>query len=641
MKLPKGIPKKLYMADLESDGLLDTCTKIHVLSICELNPITMLPIRDFSLTDYNEISEYVKDPDITWVFHNGQGFDRIVLEKFIGELEGEIIDTLGLSWYLYPKRHLHGLKAFGEELGIIKPSVDDWETQKLEVYINRCEEDVKIQTALWKQMFRHLMLLYRDADLAWKAARYISSKMYALSIAYKSKWKLKVPEAEKLHKFFIETYEKAEDALEINMPMVPVYVKKTRPKKPFKNDGTLSAIGFKWAKICQDNNKDFDYGGEITLLKGYKDPNAGSHAQIKSWLFDLGWKPTTFAFKREEKGVRKIPQIRDKDKGELCSDIVRLIDTHSELSYLQDMSIVKHRSSVVGGFLKNKDSEGCIVAGAQGFTNTLRLRHKVALNIPSTRKPYGEEIRGLLIPHNTNYELLGSDMASLEDRTKQHYMFPHDPDYVNEMNKPGFDPHLDMAVAANMMTKEEADEYKDENTGHDRKVVLSLIRHAGKSTNYASVYGAGAATIARAAGVTEKEGEVLHDAYWKRNWSVKAIADECLVKESRGMKWLWNPVANMWYHLKAEKDRFSTLNQGTGSYVFDMWVDYIIRRRPQLNAQFHDEIILEIRKDSKAKNREKITKLLKNAIKHVNKECKLNRDLDIDISFGESYAQIH
>ena len=119
------------------------------------------------------------------------------------------------------------------------------------------------------------------------------------------------------------------------------------------------------------------------------------------------------------------------------------------------------------------------------------------------------------------------------------------------------------------------------------KKILAAKRHGGKSTNYSATYGAGGDTIARTAGVTPKVGKLLHKAYWDRNWSLKAIAEECVVKQWNGVKWLWNPVANMWYYLKKDKDRFSTLNQGTGTYCFDMWVKEIMIKRPQLTGDFH------------------------------------------------------
>ena len=177
-------------------------------------------------------------------------------------------------------------------------------------------------------------------------------------------------------------------------------------------------------------------------------------------------------------------------------------------------------------------------------------------------------------------------------------------------------------------------------SGEEQEILfkmLDLTRHSYKTTNYACQYKAGAATVARAAGVTGKEGEALHQAYWAKNWSIEAIADSCIVKECIGLKWLWNPVAGLWYQLKAEKDRFSTLCQGTGAYCFDTWLEEILSRRNQITGSFHDEAIFELKKGS----RDKMTEVLKDSIGSVNKRLNLNRDLDCDVAFGSSYSEIH
>ena len=56
-----------------------------------------------------------------------------------------------------------------------------------------------------------------------------------------------------------------------------------------------------------------------------------------------------------------------------------------------------------------------------------------------------------------------------------------------------------------------------------------------------------------------------------------------------------------------------------------------------MTAQFHDEIILEVKKGA----RDKCEQLLKSSVMKVNKVLKLNRELDVDIAFGSTYADIH
>ena len=631
------------VVDVEGDDL--KATKLWCLSYCFVDNG-----ESGTLTDYEDMREFLSGTDKNIIGHNWMCWDKPTLERILEiKIKHKVTDTLPVSWYLYPKRMKHGLEVWGEELGVAKPEISDWANLSLEEYCVRCEEDVKINALLWEKMVFDLTKLYRDESSWWKAVDYVTFKMHCLALQEKSKWKLDVPAAEDLIILWEGLIKDARDSLESVMPPVPVKKKKKRPKKPFKGDGTLSAHGIKWKELTDSQGLDFNTTDEVTFVDGSKPPNAGSVTQIKDWLYSLGWEPLNFDFKRDKEtgDVRKIPQLKD-DKGELCKNIIRIAEQYPQLNALVDLGILVHRTGLVSGFLEcAEENGGYIIAGAQGFTNTLRLRHKVFLNVPSLRKPWGKEIRGLLIARG-GYELMGSDMASLEDRTKQHYMWPHDPEYVKEMQSEDFDPHCDIAAEAGIMTSKEVAAYKHmsakdlhEVTGKGGVVYvqkdLALKRHGGKGTNYAATYNAGAETIARTAGVPKKVGTTLHKAYWKRNWSLKAIAKECKTRKAHGYGWLWNPVAEIWYWLKNDNDRFSTLNQGTGSYCFDMWIKEVLTIRPQLSGQAHDEGIWEV----KIGHREAAERLLRNAVAKVNGDLQLNRELDIDVLFSDSYAGIH
>ncbi len=645
--------KRLFCADIEADELLENATKIWCASTTEISH-KGLELESLTTTNMVEIAELFGNPDNILVMHNGIAYDKPVVEKILGiEVKAQIIDTLYLSWYLYPKMLRHGLATWGEELGIAKPVIDDWANLTIEEYKFRCSEDVRIQTALWKQMWSHLMLLYKSGAGCWHLINHLNFKARCAALQEKNRWKLDVNKTMNLEEIFLSKYNEAKVALEARMPEVPNYSTRKRPKKCYNAAGKVSALGLKWRALVEIevdpelyyHGDPIDYKEDISVIKDYKPPNAGSHQQLKGWLSDLGWVPESFKYMRnkETNKLKKIPQIKNQETEELCDSIVRLIDKEPSLGYLREMSIVKHRIAVVQGFLKNVDKEGFVYAANQGLTNTLRFKHKICCNIPSTRKKYGEEIRSLLQARNSNFELCGSDLDSLEDRTKQHYMMPHDEKYVLEMMKPDFDPHCDMAMSAGLMTAEQAVIYKkfnkDDHTEEEANVhsKLSLVRYAGKSTNYAATYGATGPTIARSAGVEEEIGDLLHEAYWERNWSLTAIAQECDVKLSRSMNWLYNPVARIWIWLKADKDRFSTLNQSTATYAFDRWVYHILQQREQLTAQFHDEVVLEISKVT----RELTSNILNSAMDKVNKELNLNRELSCGIDFGDTYAEIH
>ena len=71
------------------------------------------------------------------------------------------------------------------------------------------------------------------------------------------------------------------------------------------------------------------------------------------------------------------------------------------------------------------------------------------------------------------------------------------------MRVPGFDPHIDIAILSGLMTKEEADRYKELDKMKDRNtfqneeyLALKDIRSDAKTINFAGIYGAAAAKIA-------------------------------------------------------------------------------------------------------------------------------------------------
>lgn len=616
-----------YVFDIESDGLLDEATKIHCLSAVPLEGG-----EPKSLTCYEDIKEFLTSAK-TLVGHNIYLYDIPLVEKLLGiKIKAKIVDTLALSWYLKPNRITHGLDKWGEDLGVAKPKIDDWQNLSVEEYCHRCEEDVKINFLLWELLTKELEDLYESKRLAERFQSYLMFKMECAYIQQRDKWKLDKELASKS----LETLEKqAEEKLEelrACMPKVPKKVARKKPGKPYKKDGTLSVAGAKWFKLLKDNKLPDTFEGTIEEVVSWDDPNPGSHAQVKDWLFDLGWKPEAFDYKKNEDGSeRKIPQVRVEGElgKELCPSVVKLAEKEPSIKVLEGLSIIQHRLAIFEGFLRD-ERDGFLEAGIGGLTNTLRFKHRTLVNLPGVDKQWGEQIRGSLIARD-GYELCGADCVSLEDTTKRHYMWSYDPDYVKEMSKEGFDPHLDLAKFAGVVTQQDIDLY------NEGKKDLSTIRKNYKAANYSAIYGVGAAKMARSLDITVNEAKNLIQAFWQRNWSIRKFSEEQQIKHTKEGMWVKNPVNGFWYSLRNEKDIFSTINQGTGVYVFDSWVRNIFEKRKQLTGQFHDEIILEIKKG----HRDACEALLKEAIQEVDRKLNLNVRLDVDVQFGERYSEIH
>lgn len=631
------------MIDAEADGL--DPSKIYCLSVYNLETN-----KQHTTTSYDEMRRFFAKAKVI-IGHNIVPFDVRVFEKLLDiKINCKQVDTLALSWYLYPKRNKHGLESWGEDLGIKKPEIDNWHTLTLEQYCHRCEEDVKINVKLWRQMFSYLFELYGSQSAIWEFLKYMQLKMFCTRLQIDSRWKLDVEHTNKALVDLKSMKEEKLTQLIAAMPRVPQFTVKSKPKRFINKGGDYSKLGQEWIKLLSENGLPPNHEEDVILTTGDEPGNPNSPEQVKAWLFSLGWKPQTFKYvKDKETGdLRPVPQVNQEHGKGICPSIVDMYEECPDLELIDGLGVISHRISVLEGFLKGVSSDGFVTARVSGLTNTLRFKHKEIVNLPKVEKKFGELGRGALIAREGKI-LCGSDMASLEDRIKQHFIYPLDPEYVKSMNEKGFDPHLVVAVLAGMMEQAAANNYRwvasltDEEKAVADKVKLNWakktkpIRDIAKNGNYACQYGAGAARLVLTCDISLGQARTLHAAYWKLNWAIKKVADDQVYKTVNDQMWLFNPISKFWYSLRNVKDIFSTLVQGTASYVFDLWVRNIIEERPQLTGQFHDEIILEINEGAE----EKCTALVRRAIDKLNKEINLNRELDISIQYNKRYSGIH
>ena len=132
-------------------------------------------------------------------------------------------------------------------------------------------------------------------------------------------------------------------------------------------------------------------------------------------------------------------------------------------------------------------------------------------NLPKVGVFFGEEIRGCLTTpdfdsDDPEYMMVGADISSLEDSTKQHYIWNYDKKYVEDMQVPGFDPHLDIGELAGLLTAEEVQFFKDVEKSEEVKKALDeaglglykkikSTRGTSKQVNFSATYGAMPAKI--------------------------------------------------------------------------------------------------------------------------------------------------
>ncbi|MAX51443.1 MAG: hypothetical protein CMH22_05645 [Methylophaga sp.] len=654
------------IGDIETKGFLEDIkgveSDLHVLGIA-------YKTKDgWSVKTTNkkeDVKKVFEDPNNTIVGHNFYMFDIPSLEKiFKGiQIKATIVDSLLVAWYIEPNRIKYGLSDYGEEFNVPKPKIDDWENLSYEEYVNRVTEDCKINTNTW---FKHLKLLrdlYNNDDNRIESLlRFLMTKGKVYKMHQDNPLTLDIETCQANLELFDKLIEEIVEELKKVMPKVPVVAKRKRPKSIYKKDGTPSVAGERWLKIAEHYGVDEDYEGELEEVVRYDEPNPQSTSQVKSWLFSLNWKPRIY----KDGANGKVPQLKDKNK-DLCKSILKLVEEVPEIKGLSDLSLLQHRRGYFVGFLRDKIRGNKIVADIGGFTNTLRIKHRTLVNLIKPSAPYGEYVRSLLLPPE-GYVMVGSDLSALESVTRNNFVFDIDRKFVEDQSHPFYDPHLEIAQIANMMTEAEVFFYKwwkekrknpditfkeigeipedfqiilnsyktdeEKNEFHDK---LDKKRAAGKVTNYSSMYGIGKVKLGEDLGIPAKEAANLIDAYWVKNNCVRVFSESCETKESNGQLWVKNPLNGYFYSLRSERDIFSTVNQGAGDYIFTLWQHNLMGLGVTLYGGFHDEIIT----CCKPEDCDLIVEKLKKAIDMVNRQLKLKVPVGIDYKIGNSYAEVH
>jgi hypothetical protein len=507
----------MIVFDCETDGLLDKATKVHVLSWTRDGKTYN------STSSYKDMCDLLEEATVL-IGHNICRFDVLVLEKILGiKIKAKLYDTLPMSWVMYPQRQVHGLESFGEDFGVPKPVITDWEGLTYEEYKHRCEEDVKINWLLWQDLIKRFRMVYGNDKLTMdRYLQYLTFKMKSAAMAEQAGWRIDKELVEKS----LATLEKAQEdkvyELKQVMPPVVKYAEKSKPEKMTKKDGSHTKAALDWFKLLEEHDLPLFHEGTVRVAKSTEVANPNSSDQVKDWLFSMGWKPCTFDYKKNDDGTeRSIPQVR-KD-GELAPSVKLLIEKYPEVELLDGLTVIQHRKSIFEGMLES-EVNGYVKAEVAGLTNTLRFKHKKPLvNLPGVDKPWGKEIRGALVADEGTV-LCGADMVSLEATTKRHFIYPYDPEYVEEMSVPGFDEHLDLAVRAGYIESDDYDFYTraDEDTVNDvvRFKSIKKVRKKFKPVNYSAVYGVGVPKLSRTTGMSPAEAKVLLEAYWERNWAV-------------------------------------------------------------------------------------------------------------------------
>lgn len=668
----------IYVVDIETKGLLH---EIHDSSDFHVMSVGYKQNEQWKIKSTNkeeDVRTIFENPDNVIVGHYFIPYDAPALEKMFGfKIKATIIDSIGLSWYLYNTQKKHGLEEYGVQLGYPKVEVnkEEWKTLSYEKAEERCRRDVEINCLIWDKFLAYIREIYNNNDK--EVVRIINYLNFILECAReqeRQKIEVDIPKVKENLAYFEKLKKEKVEVLKNAMPKVPNKVTRTKPKTLYKKSGERSVAGERWMTLVKGCNLSEDYDGEIEEIISWEPANPNSVSQKKQWLKSLGWVPKTFAYNRDKETgkVDKVEQILNQDK-ELCESVKKLIDKEPAIESLSGISVLTHRIGILKGLLKNCDEDGFIVQGLYQLANSLRWQHSVIVNFPKVIGKGdisdGKWIRECLIA-GKGKKFVQSDLSGIESRTSDHYTYHLNPQLIEETSKPFFDPHTKIAVQSNLMTKDEEIwfKWKKENSERKEKGIqeelppetfgeitedfefirnleeekkmmnkLKAARSKGKTTNYASLYLVGAQTLSRNLEISKNEAQKLIDAYWQIHWAVKKVAETFEVKTVNKQMWILCPISRFWHPIRDMKDAFSVTNQSSAVYCFNIWLYNITRLGAWPILQTHDDLLLRCSEGEEGKYAGFINK----AMDSTNKQLKLNVELACEVQIGDNFSETH
>jgi DNA polymerase I-like protein with 3'-5' exonuclease and polymerase domains len=585
--------------DLESDGLLDKLTKIHCLSIVDLDA------EESKATLYHEPREIEHALQLlqeakTIIGHNIICFDIPAIQKVYPEFKptGQVRDTLVLSRLIkadlfnddfknqslpddFLKRFYgsHSLKAWGMRLSNLKDDYDGgWENYS-DAMGTYCNQDAQLTADLYKHLSKEdfsetsIELEHNLAAVCHEVGN--NGWTFDLVKAGELYGKLSQRRAD-LNKELSELFE----PWEIHTEFIPKVNNKTL--------GYVKGEPFTKVKVVEFN------------------PNSRKHIHY-CLVKKYNWKPTQFSPsgdpKLDESTLEKLPYPEAKKLAEsfmIQKRIAMLAEGRSAWLKLCDND-GKLRHTII--------PNGCVSGRASHRNPNLG-------QVTSARLPYGKECRELFtVP--TGWTLLGSDLSGLEVRLLAHFLH-----------------HYDNGEYAKQILEGDIHTYNAN--------ALGIERSQAKTWLYATMYGGGNKIIGEIVGGSAKDGSRLKKQYDQNVPAFKRLREEVRRAAKRG--YIFGLDRRKLY-IRSEHKALSQLLQSAGAVLCKQWLYLVYKQiKQQLNNDayivgwIHDEIQIACKSEGVA---ERVGQISKEMGLLAGNTYNLQIPLESEYSLGSTWHQTH
>jgi len=377
----------VLIADTETDGFLDSLTRIWTLQIATLDSDEVDVYAD--QPGYRPIAEGVerlRKADRI-VFHNGIRFDYWVMDRFYpGAVPLEkLYDTMVVSRLIDPQERQHSLKALGKKLGIEKDDYDGGFDKFSPEMVSYGKQDIRVGKAIYLDQQK----VIHD----WGISVWLEHMTaYVIFLQERNGFLLDVKAARELDAELRQEMQDVERELQVCFPPITTEVEWT-PKA---------------------SNRKLGYVKGVPMTKRVVETfSPGSRQQIgKRLMAKYGWKPKKWT-------PTGIPTVDEDVLANLDYPEAKLLSTYLDLE--KRLGQVSDGKS---GWLKLVKDTGRVhgVVNTNGAA-TGRMSHSKPNMAQVNKKDLRMRAAWLARP---GWKLVGCDAEGIEARMLGHYLVPFD-----------------------------------------------------------------------------------------------------------------------------------------------------------------------------------------------------------------------
>lgn len=456
------------IADIEADGLLDTITTIHQLSILDADTGEL---ESYNGRERVRSGVFRLNAADAYVFHNGLGYDLPAIQKVIGVVLPweKCIDTLVLSRLGNPERQGHSLAVWGERVGVAKVEHSDWSkwTPAME---QRCNSDVAITYQVFARLRGMLTEMPEAVAIEHAVANEVAKMMarglgidvyYVRALAHK----LRAQQEQQLRE------------LQAVFPPVLVSPAPKSPVKELKNVNSTHPL-----RGALDPNVPYC----PVVVEEF---NPASRQQVaKRLIARYGWRPSKFTASGQ-------PEVSEDTLAALPYDEAVAFREYLKTDKLLGFIEGAPRADGSGGGWLHHERGGRVYASI----NPCRaVTGRPACSSPNLQQvPSDKVMRRAFVP-TSGRVLVGVDAEGLELRCLAHYLARYDNGvYAKEVVEGDIHTRVMDLIGFRL--------------SDDPEVVKKVNRQNTKRVEYALIYGAGDAMLGRIAYQNAQETGVEMD----------------------------------------------------------------------------------------------------------------------------------